>query len=182
MTEKETWKPVVGFEGLYEVSDLGRVRSLDREIEWAYKSGKVALRLHKGRILSPSSTKKYAGYLQVNLHARKERKNVTVHSLVAAAFIGQRPPGIEIAHSDGNTHNNRVNNLRYTTSAENNKDKIKHGTHLFGETSPSAKLTRKEVEEIRSAKGVPQQTLADKYGVTFSNISAIQLRKSWRHV
>ena len=72
--------------------------------------------------------------------------------------------------------------MRYDTPAGNNADKLMHGTLPRGEDSHSAKLTTVDVLEIRRRVGEAQQTLADEFGCTFSNISAIQRRRSWRHV
>lgn len=105
---EEIWKPVVGFEGKYEVSNRGRVKSYVRK---------------KGELLKPgfSST----GYLTVALGRGNSR---TLHSLVAEAFIGTRPEGYEVLHADGTRTNNCVSNLSYGTRADNIQDSIKHGT------------------------------------------------------
>lgn len=105
----EEWRPVVGNVGRYEVSSLGRVRSLDRDV---VRSG----RIHRlsGRILSPRSNGKY-GYLNVHL-GRDHREYV--HRLVAEAFIGA-VRGFDVDHRDGDVTNNRVDNLRILSHAEN---------------------------------------------------------------
>lgn len=81
----------------------------------------------EGRVLrrTPGSH----GYLSVVLKDMDRRQNRTVHSLVAAAFYGPRPEGMETRHLDGNPANNRVENLRYGTQSENNLDRVSHGTH-----------------------------------------------------
>jgi hypothetical protein len=123
-----------------------------------------------------------AGYRLVHLYGEDGRTVRSVHGLVAESFIGPRPAGKQVCHGDGNRANNVLGNLRYDTPVGNNADKKKHGTLLFGEQAPLVILTESDVREIRRLRGVPQQDLADRYGVTFSNISAVQLRKSWRHV
>ena len=112
MTASEIWKPVPGHVG-YEVSSLGRVRSVDRYI---------AMR-KKGRVLSPGRSSN--GYLSVILAGRASR---TVHSLVAEAFIGPRPVGREVCHVDGDRGNAKAVNLRYGTPKENGQDRVRHGT------------------------------------------------------
>jgi hypothetical protein len=177
----EVWKPVVGFEGLYEVSDQGRVRGVDRFISCLSRWGGVYSRFVVGRILSPARMNH--GYNRVVLYGPDGyRRDVTVHSLVAAAFIGPRPLGEYVCHGDGDPGNNGLSNLRYDTPKENERDKIRHGRRGLGEKAPSSKLTEAEVRAIRRLRGVPQQELAEKFGCTFSNISAIQLYKSWGHV
>ena len=120
----ERWKPVSGYEGLYEVSSHGRVRSLDRNV--TRSDGQV--HRYKGKLLrTPLSTG--GGYPFVRLSAQGKTQVRTVHSLVAEAFIGTRPEGMEVCHNDGNPANNRLDNLRYGTPSENELDKLRHGTH-----------------------------------------------------
>ena len=123
-TTSERWKPVTGYEGIYEVSDHGLVRSLDRTIN--YSNGQI--RRHKGKILSTPLGQR-TGYPFVSLHNHGECQVRTVHSLVAETFIGTRPEGMEVCHNDGDRTNNHLDNLRYGTSSDNNLDQLRHGTH-----------------------------------------------------
>lgn len=175
----EVWKPVVGFEGLYEVSDQGRVRSLDRVLWVRNPWGRIGPRRYRGRIIRPGPHQ--GGYLAIHLNREGEVKSTTAHVLVAQAFIGPRPPGMEVCHNDGDKKNCARSNLRYDTPSGNNRDKEKHGTARKGDNHQTAKLTSGAVKAIR-ASCEPQQVLAERFGCTFSNISAVQLRKSWRHV
>lgn len=104
----ERWRPVVGFEGRYDVSNRGRVYS------WVTE-----------RVLRPGIASN--GYPTVALGRGKTK---TVHSLVAAAFIGPCPPGMEVRHRDGNRRNPRATNLEYGTRADNIRDAVKHGTWM----------------------------------------------------
>jgi len=124
MSALEQWKPVNGCEGIYEVSSHGRVRSVDRTI--TLSDGQV--RHLEGKVLRTPPLQK-TGYPFVNLCIQGKKKNRTVHSLVAEAFIGPRPEGAEVCHNDGIKTNNHVDNLRYGTSRENELDKVRHGTH-----------------------------------------------------
>lgn len=119
----ETWCPVPEFEGRYEVSDQGRVRSLDMRIGAGSPTG---TRLLRGRVL-----KQYAdqGYARVVLTVNGKRHMRTVHRLVAAAFLGPRPDGMETCHNNGDSLDNRVENLRYDTHSENQLDVVRHGRH-----------------------------------------------------
>lgn len=119
----ERWLPVVSWEGLYEVSDLGRVRSLDRLIAGRSSSR----RRYRGRILTLGGNP--AGYLVVSLWDAPRVESRFVHQLVAEAFIGTRPDGLVIRHLDGDRSNNRPGNLAYGTYSENNYDIITHGRH-----------------------------------------------------
>ena len=125
----ETWKPVLGFEGHYEVSDQGRVRSLDRTVSH-WRGG---TRLRRGRCLKPGVAGGVGGYLHVVLMSDgKTRCNRTVHRLVLEAFVGLRPEGMQACHNDGDPHNNALSNLRWDTPASNNADKKAHGTWQGG--------------------------------------------------
>lgn len=119
----ERWLPVVGYEGLYEVSDHGRVRSLDRVVRGRADSARVV----RGRVLTPRLRED--GHLDVSLWRENVGRNGKVHRLVMAAFEGPCPAGLEVLHGDGNGLHNERSNLRYGTRAENIGDCIKHGTH-----------------------------------------------------
>lgn len=123
MTEK--WKPVVGFEGAYEVSNHGRVRSLKRTV---MRSNGSALHLSQ-RILRPATAQR-TGHLHVHFSVNGRGFTRYVHRLVLEAFVGPCPEGMEACHGDGNPVNNHLGNLRWDTSSENNKDMVKHGNHL----------------------------------------------------
>ena len=120
--DNEIWKPIPGFNDWYEASSLGRIRSKPRVIHQS--NGNKQHR--KGAILKPGTNK---GYKMVVLCADGKRKSVTVHSVVALAFLGPRGPGIQVRHKDGTRDNNKVSNLEYGTRSENTKDSVEHGTH-----------------------------------------------------
>lgn len=120
-THTERWKPVVGYEGYYEVSSWGRVRSLDREYVDALGRNRRVV----GRVLRPSTCSK--GYQKVTLSLSGDCRNHSVHVLVAAAFIGPRPVGFDVMHADDNPSNNHVSNLSYGTPAENNRQRDSRG-------------------------------------------------------
>jgi hypothetical protein len=107
---RQEWKQIAGYEGLYEVSNKGLVWSLRRQIVLkAFPSGN--------------------GYLHVALHKDGRQKTRYIHKMVAAAFIGRCPAGMEVLHGDGDQTNNHRTNLRYGTHAENVQESVKHGTH-----------------------------------------------------
>lgn len=114
----ERWLPVVGFEGFYEVSDLGRVRSLDRTVRT--KGG--ATKRHRGRVLTPKRANN--GYLQVDLSKLGVTHQRLLHRLVLEAFVGPHPANTEACHApDPDTSNNRATNLRWDTHANNCADR-----------------------------------------------------------
>jgi len=106
----------MGYVGLYEISDLGRVRSLRRRTSSGWRGGRVrkACRAHNG-------------YLQVSLSSGGLRVNGWIHQMVAEAFIGPRPPGMQIRHLDGDPANNQLSNIAYGTPSENAFDAVRHG-------------------------------------------------------
>lgn len=113
---EEIWKDVVGYEGLYQVSNLGRVRSVDRTIE--DKFGRIKRkRLFKGKLLRLNLCKN--GYIIAVLWRNQRTKSCYVHRLVAMAFIPNHENKPEIDHIDGDRSNNRSNNLRWCTRKEN---------------------------------------------------------------
>lgn len=121
MSVQERWLPVVGYEGFYEVSDLGRVRSLDRILD----DGRV----RRSKTLR-ATMKKDTGRLKVSLSRNGVVQTALVHRLVAVAFLGAPPDGRGLVlHGDGNHLNNRAENLRWGTYVDNVQDSIKHGTH-----------------------------------------------------
>jgi hypothetical protein len=114
------WLPVVGWEGFYEVSDHGHVRSIDRTV----CDGK---RL-RGRLLAPRDNGR--GYPCVTLSRNNARKIVCVHRLVAQAFLPDSHfDGADVCHNDGSRTNNHVSNLRWGTRSDNITDTVIHGTH-----------------------------------------------------
>lgn len=117
----EQWKPVVGYEGLYEVSDHGRVRSLDRAVRGKDKRTQKI----KGAILKP--TKGLDGRYRMSLYRDGERKGALPYRLVLEAFRGPCPPGHEACHWDDDPMNNRLDNLRWDTPSGNQRDRVRNG-------------------------------------------------------
>ncbi len=114
---QEQWADVVGYEGLYQVSNTGYVRSCDRTVKSAPK---VGFRVAKGGIIKRSLNG--YGYLTVNLWRNGKGTTNRVHSLVARAFLGECPRSFDVNHKDGVKTNNCVSNLEYCTRSAN----IKH--------------------------------------------------------
>lgn len=169
----ERWAPVREFPGMFEVSDIGRVRSLTRKLTSGRRWG--------GRLLRPRI--KRMGYLHVRLCADRHYWRA-VHRLVLESFVGPCPALMEACHNNGVPDDNRLENLRWDTRKNNHRDKHIHGTALIGERNPLAKLTTHRVREIRalSARGVPGVVIADLYDVTPANISCITRGYTWRHI
>ncbi len=166
----EEWRPVVGYERLYEVSSLGRVRTLG--------GGKA--RTH-GRILKAAVGT--TGYLRVALSANNIAKTCKVHQLVAKAFLGPRPPRAYVLHNDGNPLNNVLSNLRYGDARSNFADAVAHGVWqpARGEAAGTAKLTD---EIVRAARQSAENAavLARRHGVDVKTMWAAKNGRSWKHV
>jgi hypothetical protein len=176
----EVWRSIEGFERLYEVSNQGRVRSLDHLVHQVNRWGPM-VSLYRGRVLSSSVANN--GYLQVTLSKGNIPHQKHVHTLVARAFLGRQPEGCFVCHNDGNKLNCRDGNLYYGTPKQNADDAGRHGTRACGERQGAAKLTDAAVAEIRArAPHEPYRVLAEKFGVTRTAIGMVARAKSWRHL
>lgn len=115
---EETWKPIEGYEGIYEVSNLGRVRSLDRVVVRPHpKTGVPMEYRHKGRVMKPAAYPN--GYLTICLKVEGRKENCLVHRLVAKAFVKGYREDLDVNHKDCNRQNNRADNLEWCTRSEN---------------------------------------------------------------
>ena len=180
----EEWKAVPGWEGAYEVSSEGRVRSLDRTQKVINRFGNVEWRRQRGTVLRAGVAKN--GYAVVSFTGPgRARECWTVHRLVMLAFVGPCPPGLEVCHDDGTRDNNRLSNLRYDTRSKNALDKHRHGTMIRkkGEDHFYHKLTEDDVRALREY-GAPHgiRWTADWFGVSYSTIKSVLRRESWKHV
>lgn len=166
-----SWVAIEGYIGRYAVSDDGEVMSMNFA-----KTGVPG-------ILKKSPQR---GYLSVELFDQHgKNKRITVHRLVAAAFIGPRPPGYQVNHKDGDKKNNRASNLEYVTASENIRHSFAIGLQSNqGEKHSQAKLKEPDVLRIREllALGLTQAEVARSYGITPSAVSRIKSGELWPHV
>lgn len=172
----EIWKDIPGYEG-YQASSLGRVRSVDREIEVKRSNGTTFMRQMKGKVLSPGRHSDEHPYPYVGLNGHGG-SNVGVHVAVCLAFHGERPPGLYACHIDGNPENNTPSNVYWGTPKQNQADRSKHGTSNSG---VGRKLTADKVREVKSrlAAGESQSSIAADLGVSQSMVSMIKSGKKW---
>lgn len=175
----EVWKSIPGFEGLYEASTHGRIRSVDRLVTG--KNG-VTKPFH-GRVLAPRPMN--AGYLMVNLCKDGKAVNYLIHRLIATTFLPNDDDLAEVNHIDGVKSNNVLSNLEWMSRVRN----IRHAMGMgliqgLGENNPAAKLTEKQVIQIKEMLylGLHPKELAEAFGVMPSTINDIQLYRSWSHV
>ena len=168
----EEWRPITGYEGVYEVSSLGRVRRI------ASGQGATA-----GRVLTEK--KATNGYRHVDLSKSDYKIRHRIHRLVAYAFIGPPPtPRHGVNHIDGDKTNNRPSNIEWATQSENVSHAYKLGLNpgpdVKGAKNPRAKLTPAQVEEIKALRGVEgARVLARRFGVSRSAIQFIHQGKHW---
>lgn len=166
------WKDIEDFAGIYQVSDEGEVRSLDR-----FYCGRHT----KGRILRPCLVGK--GYKTVCLRKDLKTFRKYIHQLVAETFLPTHDEGEVVNHIDGNKCNNCINNLEWVTYSENNQHAYDNRLKPVGELFYNAKLTEEQVTEIRkNGKYGTYQEIADKYGVSKATIRDVLINKTWKHV
>lgn len=164
---QERWKDVLGYDGHYKVSSYGQIATT----RWGGEF----------HVMSPQVTKR--GYYAVRLSKNGVKKGHNVHSLVAAAFLGQRPKGMEVCHGDGDRLNNHISNLRYGTRADNVRDCIKHGRWLHsknGGHGPAILTPNQVVDIFTSSESCA--SLARKYKIHFTHPGKIRSGKLWASV
>lgn len=180
----EEWFDIVGFEGLYQVSDLCRIRSLDRKCISVKKNGDCFYRFLKGKIMGQTIEKDF--YLRINLtDINKKTNRFASHRLLAIAAIPNPENKPEVNHKDGIKWNNCIDNLEWVTDLENVAHAIENGLIISqkGEKHGCSKLTEKEVLEIRAiGKSMLQKDIAILYNVDRTTITNILSRKTWNHL
>lgn len=171
----EIFLPVPGYEGKYEVSNMGRVKSF---FEGAGRKRTVGF---AGKILK--ETYAGAGYPTVQLTNNGQKVKHYIHALVLSAFVGPRPQGMVCCHNNSNKEDNRLINLRYDTVWGNADAAVKLGS-VKGQKNGVAKLTDEDVLSIRRlrAQGASLKVLANAYGVTESTVSEIVRHLRWSHI
>ena len=177
----ERWLPVVGYEGLYEVSNHGRVRSLDRRILNSRGSG---TRLIRGVMLKPAVCGWKRRYQFVYLRRDGLKKHCYVHRLVLEAFVGPCPEGMEACHGANGYADNSLQNLNWGTKVQNMQDKVRDQTTLHGERNHRARLTKENVINIRElhSKGETYKQIAELHGISYKYVWQIVKHKSWAHI
>ena len=154
----ETWKDVPDWEKYYQVSNKGRVKSKDRVVtKYCGLHNKVVTQRYKGFIRKPSIDKD--GRPFVTLSKNKQKFSTSVARLVLMAFVGMPEDGQECCHNDGDATNNNLENLRWDTHKENNRDRIRHDTYKTGTDHHFSKFSEDLINKIKTKKITKQEAL-----------------------
>jgi len=178
----EVWKDIPEFEGLYQASTLGRIRSLDRRTIsplWNQET-----QIHKGKILMPVATRD-GKYHKVGLSKNGKYYQITVHRLIGKTFILNSEDKPMINHKNGIVTDNRVCNLEWVTDRENKIHAINILGNGLGERNGSAKLTKEQVLNIRILAQTltnSHKEIAQMFHISRRHICTIVNRKCWRHI
>ena len=185
----EIWKDIEGYEGIYQVSNIGRIKSFDRMV-----SNKGKPYIIKGKIMAQyvrrsKNLKQGDGYFAVGLRKEKKQKGYFVHRIIALAFIPNPLNKPTVNHKDGNKLNNNINNLEWATHQENTKHAWKNGlcysNSVHGEEHYRSKLTENDVLFIRECSETNEMStleLSIKYDVSRSHINRIKRNAQWKHL
>jgi hypothetical protein len=172
----EKWKDISGFEGKYQISNIGRVRSLDRITN---------NRQFKGAIKTPQISN--TGYYRVHLCTENRKtKPFSIHRLVATHFLPSIGGKNVVNHIDGDKLNNRLDNLEWVTISENTKHSYDTGLQIMGrsEKNPASKYTEGQIREVKklSKMNYSRKHISEATGVSRAMIHSVLKNKSWTHV
>jgi hypothetical protein len=169
----ENWRMIIGYEGLYEVSDEGSVR----RVAGPDSRG----RNRQQRVLRPAVDPH--GYLCVALSKNAQMHTFRVHRLVAVAFLGPRPDGLEVNHKNGDKRHNAASNLEYITNEANQQHAVTNGLKASGERNGAARLSRADIDAIRRLRndGASRAEVARRFGISHLDyVTRITSGKVWQ--
>lgn len=179
----EIWKDILGYEGYYQVSNLGNVKSLDRVRETLPTAKKQFKTFNEGRVLIPKESNR--GYLRYALTKEGKTKYLSAHRLVAQSFIPNIKDKPDVNHINGIKTDNRIENLEWCTGSEN----IKHNYVLGimnqkGDKNNCAILTIEQVKEIKVKllNGITPRQISEQYPIHRTSVYDIKKGRNWNHV
>ena len=180
-TEKEIWKDIEGFESIYQVSSIGRVKRL----AGSYGNNRK-YSVNEDKILSLEKMAK--GYERVQLNYKPKRRRVLIHVLVAETFLGkQEEPYLQVNHKNGDKADNRVENLEWVTGSENVRHAFENGLNTIrnGEDNPSSKLTERDVRiilRLSAFNKLNHEEIGKVFDVSKSTINHVVSGKNWGYL
>lgn len=172
---EEIWRDIPGFGENYMASNLGRIKCKERVVEKIWRGGKPMKQLYKERVLRGSIDR--LGYVRHHIGFDSKKITVLEHTLVLLAFVGPRPCGMECCHNDSNPSNNRIENLRWDTHLENNRDRVRRGSYLIGENHKMAKFKESDVIAVLSGEKDRRDI-----GMTYRHLWRIRRGDVWKHL
>lgn len=189
---QEIWKDIPGFEGHYQASNLGKLRSLDRSHFFTTRHKTKGFRKIKGREIRPKFCAAN-GYWMISLSKGGKIYYNTLHKVVALTFLIKPEGKYEINHKDGVKINNHIENLEWVTSSENRKHAFKMGLQdktiaaakaRCGMKASNVRFNNSQIKKIReeNKNGLSLRKLAIKYKCGKSTIFGIVKRQTWRHI
>lgn len=178
--KKETWKDIEGYEGIYQISDFGRVKSLERIVSYEI-NGRRRSRLQKESIRKQKINR--WGYKSVNLNKDASIKTFEIHRLVATHFLNCNYDGKQVNHIDGDKENNVINNLEFVTPRDNIKHAFENGLIPI---RVGRKLNQEKADKIRREKNsnpnISHADLSMRYGVSVRTIIDVLNNVSWKNL
>lgn len=173
---EEYWKDIKGYEGLYQVSNLGNIKSIDRSIKRSTSLMKL-----KSKPISQYVGNR--GYPMVSLCINGKCKRYLVHRIVAIAFLPNPLNKAYVNHIDDNKQNSNLENLEWSTPTENSIHAHKHGLANVarGERQHSSKLTVDRVKYIRESSKTVRE-LSIMFNVSKQSIRDVKMKRSWKHI
>ncbi len=174
--QNEEWRDVVGYEGIYKVSNMGRVKSLER----AVKTKHNGIRIQKENILDGSLRR---GRPSIMLCNDKKERVFFISNLVLFAFVGPRPVGYECCHfPDRDVKNNKLSNLFWGSRKENQSHRLIHGTDVRGEKNYAHKITKEQAITIKKMllDGISMKDIHSITNIKYGIISMIKINNTWQ--
>lgn len=176
--ENEIWKPIKGYEGYYDISNMGNVRVKDRIV---YCGRGINPKIRKGRIRKQGIYRN--GYKKITLSVNGVQSTILIHRLVAIHFIPNPENKPQVNHKDGDKTNNRFDNLEWVTNGENQKHAFMNGLkiNIKGSKCKNSIFTESDVYLIRLklSQGIPVKDISNEYGVSYGAVNAIRTGKNW---